>query len=405
MVTPVEIALGYHAGQEEVSRDPARFKVLAAGRRWGKTRLGISESLHVASKGGRAWWVAPTYPIAMEGWRPLRAMGHEIPGAQVREADRELRLPGGGVIEVRSADNPQRLRGAGLDLVVLDEAAFMAAETWTEALRPSLSDRQGSALFISTPMGHNWFWDLYERARVLDGWSQWRFPTSSNPRIDPAELDQARTELGTLVFSQEFDAEFVDMGGQVFHRDWMRYCTIRAEKSEAATVELESETVDVQDLRRFVTVDLAASTKEHADYTAIAVTGFDGTNLIVLDVLRRRLEGPDILPAVRRLQQLWDVPVVHIERTGFQLALIQQARRDGMAVKELRADRDKISRSLPLQARMEAGNVWFPRDAPWMGELQRELLAFPNAAHDDQVDALAYAAVLVGQPNREWRFG
>jgi len=54
---------------------------------------------------------------------------------------------------------------------------------------------------------------------------------------------------------------------------------------------------------------------------------------------------------------------------------------------------------------MEAGNVWFPRDAPWMGELQRELLAFPNAAHDDQVDALAYAAVLVGQPNREWRFG
>jgi predicted phage terminase large subunit-like protein len=97
--------------------------------------------------------------------------------------------------------------------------------------------------------------------------------------------------------------------------------------------------------------------------------------------------------------------MVHIERTGFQLALIQQARRDGMAVKELRADRDKISRSLPLQARMEAGNVWFPRDAPWMGELQRELLAFPNAAHDDQVDALAYAAVLVGQPNREWRFG
>jgi hypothetical protein len=83
MVTPVEIALGYHAGQEEVSRDPARFKVLAAGRRWGKTRLGISESLHVASKGGRAWWVAPTYPIAMEGWRPLRAMGHEIPGALV----------------------------------------------------------------------------------------------------------------------------------------------------------------------------------------------------------------------------------------------------------------------------------------------------------------------------------
>ena len=140
---PVEVVLRYHTGQEEVSRSTARFKVLAAGRRWGKTRLGISEALHAAAKGGRAWWVAPTYPIAMEGWRPLRTMGHELPGAEVREADRELRVPGGGVIEVRSADNPQRLRGAGLDFVVLDEAAFMAQQAWTEALRPALSDRQG----------------------------------------------------------------------------------------------------------------------------------------------------------------------------------------------------------------------------------------------------------------------
>jgi predicted phage terminase large subunit-like protein len=402
VVTGVEIRLDYHQGQEEVSRDPARFKVLAAGRRWGKTRLGISESLHVASNGGRAWWVAPTYPIAMEGWRPLRVIGHGIPGAQVREADRELRLPGGGVIEVRSADNPQRLRGAGLDLVVLDEAAFMAEETWSEALRPSLSDRRGGALFISTPKGHNWFWDLHERAGDLDSWSQWRYPTSSNPRIDSAELDQARIELGSLVFSQEYDAEFVDMGGQVFHRDWLRYCTIRTTSSGDAIVELESGTVDVQDLRRFITVDLAASTKEHADYTVIAVTGFDGTNLIVLDVLRRRLEGPDILPAIRRIMNHWNASVVHIERTGFQLALIQQARRDGMAVKELRADRDKLSRSLPLQARMEAGHVWFPKHASWLGELERELLAFPNAGHDDQVDAISYAALLVGRQKREW---
>jgi predicted phage terminase large subunit-like protein len=289
--------------------------------------------------------------------------------------------------------------------VVLDEAAFMAEEAWSEALRPSLSDRQGSALFISTPKGHNWFWDLHERARTLKGWSSWQFPTLSNPRIDSAELDQARTELGSLVFSQEFDAEFVDMGGQVFHRDWLRYCNIRTTDSGNTVVEFESEAVDIQDLRRFVTVDLAASIKEHADYTVIAVTGFDGTNLVVLDVLRRRLEGPDILPAVRRLQGKWDVPVVHIERVGFQLALIQQARRDGMAVKELRADRDKLSRSLPLQARMEAGHVWFPKHAPWLGELERELLAFPNSGHDDQVDALSYAAVLAGRPEKVWRFG
>ena len=145
-----------------------------------------------------------TYPIAMEGWRPLRTMGHERPGAEVREADRELRVPGGGVIEVRSADNPQRLRGAGLDFVVLDEAAFIAQETWTEALRPALSDRRGGALFISTPKGHNWFFDLFEQASVLDDWARWQLPTSANPSIEPAELDQARSELGAMVFSQEY---------------------------------------------------------------------------------------------------------------------------------------------------------------------------------------------------------
>ena len=130
----------------------------------------------------------------------------------------------------------------------------------------------------------------------------------------------------------------------------------------------------------------------------IAVTGFDGMNLVVLDLLRQRLEGPDILPAIRGLQDRWNVPVVYIERAGFQLTLIQQARREGMAVKELRADRDKISRSLPLQARMEAGQVWFPKDAPWVGELEREVLAFPDAGHDDQVDALSYAAAVAGRP-------
>ena len=142
--------------------------------------------------------------------------------------------------------------------------------------------------------------------------------------------------------------------------------------------------------------------EEYAEYTVIAVTGFDRTNLIVLDLLRKRLEGPDILPSVRLLEGRWDVPVVHIEKAEFQLALTQQARREGMAVRELRADRDKIARSLSLQARIEAGQVWLPKSSAWVSELDRELLAFPSAEHDDQVDALSYAAVIVGRPRRNW---
>ena len=135
----------------------------------------------------------------------------------------------------------------------------------------------------------------------------------------------------------------------------------------------------------------------------IAVTGFDGTNLI-----RPRPSTPEAGRARHsprhkdEFKRQWAVPVVHIEKAGFQLALIQQARREGMAVKELRADRDKIARSLSFQARMEAENVWLPKHAPWLGELEQELLSLPNGRHDDQVDALSYAAIVVGRPRVKW---
>ena len=147
----------------------ARFKVLAAGRRWGKSSLGVILALRTGLEGGRAWWVAPTYPIAQLGWRVLKQLSRKIPGVEIREDDRIVRLPGGGEIQVKSADNPDSLRGAGLDGVVLDEAAYVKEEAWTESLRPALADRQGWALFISTPNGLNWFHRLYERARQLAG--------------------------------------------------------------------------------------------------------------------------------------------------------------------------------------------------------------------------------------------
>ena len=146
-----------HAGQLEVHQSPARFKVLGAGRRWGKTRLGVNECLDVAAHGGRAWWIAPSYKVSEVGWRAIRRMGAAM-GAAISKADRTVTLHTGGQIGVRSADNPDSLRGEGLDFAVLDEVAFMKEEAWAEALRPALSGRKGGALFISTPKGRNWFW-------------------------------------------------------------------------------------------------------------------------------------------------------------------------------------------------------------------------------------------------------
>jgi hypothetical protein len=155
-----------HSGQQVIVSSGHRFRVLACGRRWGKTRLGALLCLEVALRGGRAWWVAPSYKMAFVGWRLVTQLALQVPGSEIRKADQLVMLPGGGSVQVRSADNPQSLRGEGLDFLVMDECAFIPEAAWTEALRPALSDRLGRALFISTPKGRNWFWRLFVRGQA-----------------------------------------------------------------------------------------------------------------------------------------------------------------------------------------------------------------------------------------------
>ena len=171
-----------HTGQQEIVQSDARFRVLACGRRWGKTRLGALLCLRTGLSRGRAWWVAPSYKMAHVGWRLVTQLAAQIPGAEIRRADQLVALPGGGTVQVRSADNPQALRGEGLDFLVMDECAFIQEAAWTEALRPALSDRLGHALFISTPKGRNWFWREWIRGQS-DGKeaASWTAPTSANP--------------------------------------------------------------------------------------------------------------------------------------------------------------------------------------------------------------------------------
>lgn len=206
-----------HPAQKAVHDCPARFRVLCAGRRFGKTRLGVMECIDAANRGGVAWWVSPTYKMSDVGWRPLRQIAGRIPTVDVSLVDRRVRFPGGGSVTVRSADNPNSLRGEGLDFLVMDECAYIAEDAWVEALRPALSDRKGRALFISTPRGRNWFWKIYQRGlEVSEEWASFTFPTSANPYIDPAEIEAARITLPELTFEQEYLAQFLENSGTVF---------------------------------------------------------------------------------------------------------------------------------------------------------------------------------------------
>ena len=100
-----------HSGQKQVAHHPARFQVLACGRRWGKTRLGALRNVATGLEGGRAWWVAPSYPVASIGWRLIKRLSSQVPGTEKHEVDRIIDFPGGGMVQVKSADNPDSLRG------------------------------------------------------------------------------------------------------------------------------------------------------------------------------------------------------------------------------------------------------------------------------------------------------
>ena len=157
------------------------------------------------------------------------------------------------------------------------------------------------------------------------------------------------------------------------------------------------------DLVKFATVDLAVSTRESADYTVIGVFGhhIEDDKLFLLDMFRDRVEAPDIIPQIKRMVGIHNLEWVGIERAGYQLALVQFARREGLKIKELRADKDKRSRALPLSAKMERGQVYFPTECDWVADVERELLTFPVGEHDDIVDVLAYAC-LSSARKRKW---
>lgn len=395
-----------HPGQLEVAKNPARWKILCAGRRFGKTRLGVQMCMEVALRGGRAWWVAPTFSIARVGWRDIAASAKSFPKEiepKVSLANMQIDLANGGSIAVRSADNPQRLRGEGLDFLVMDEAAFVKPEVWAEVLRPTLTERRGSALFISTPIGRdNWFFDLWETAEDGDNWARFRFATTDNPAIDPEEVEAARTEVGSIVFAQEYLAEFVDAGQGMLKPEWLRYFALIPDTNGRLKCHVDGSEYYLDALDKYGVVDLATTKNKDSDYTVI--TSFARTpdnRLLVIDMLRSKMEGPDIIPAIKRAIDKNKLQYVGIERQGFQTTIIQMAQRSGIRVKNLKTDKDKVTRALPLAARMESGDVYLQRDTHWLPEVEREIMTFPAGAHDDIIDTLSYGVQLL-QEKRSW---
>jgi hypothetical protein len=215
-----------HQGQIEVANAPHRYRIVTAGRRWGKSTLAQLIVIQWAVKQeGNYWIVAPSYRQAkMIHWRAIQKLLPKEWIKKKNEVELSLTLQNGSTIELKGAENPDALRGIKLRGLVIDEIASIRNWDWlwSEVLRPTLTDYEAPALFISTPKGYNHFYDLYLRGQEKVGeYKSWRFTSYDNPYIKASEIDAARNELTEDTFAQEYMADFRKATG-LAHKDWDR---------------------------------------------------------------------------------------------------------------------------------------------------------------------------------------
>jgi len=205
--------------------DANRFNVLVCHRRFGKTVCAINHLLKRAIEeqkpNPRLAYVAPTYRQAKNvAWDYLKQFSEEIPGTRYHETELRCDLPNGARISLLGAENPNSLRGIYLDFAVMDEVADMPANIFPEVIRPALSDRKGSAAFIGTPQGHNYFHDLWEAAATTKGWQRKIYKASATGIVDDDELEAAKATMTEDQYNQEFECSWVaNVPGSVYGKE------------------------------------------------------------------------------------------------------------------------------------------------------------------------------------------
>jgi hypothetical protein len=383
------------AWQQEVFKSDARFKVVAGGRRLGKSRLSaitlLIEGLN-CPEGSAVMYIAPTLGMARTiMWELLHELGRSVIKSS-HQNNLEIVLINGRRILVRGADNPDSLRGVSLTYVVLDECAFVKEDTWQKIIRASLTDKKGRALFISTPSGRNWFYDVYKLG--LEGtdeeWFSWHYVTRDNETIDPKEIDAAERTLSSFAFKQEYLSSFDNAGSDVFKEAWFK--TAPEPKSGSYVVAI--------DLAGFEDVAKnAGAAKKRLDETAIAIVKVaDNGNWWVKRIDHGRWDimktAVSILKAIREVQPI----ATGIEQGALRMAVLPYVtdlmRKNNVYthISELsHGNKRKVDRVVwSLQGLMEHGRIAFNEDEDWK-EFKDQLIMFPTAGvHDDLVDALSY---------------
>jgi hypothetical protein len=246
-----------HSKQQEmihgILNSTAKYHVACVGRQFGKSLMGINLALYWAINNNnvKILWVSPVYAQASKVQKEIiQAISQSGIVRSANYSSNEIVLKNGSEIIFRSAERYDNIRGMTCDYGIIDEAAFCKDESWTEAIKPVFLVKGKKVLFISTPKGSNWFKNLFQLGKSHDNLNYEAYTGSSydTPYIDKSEIEDAKKTLPENVFKQEYLAEFIDSGGEVFANidknlftNWSQpvgkvYCGIDLGKQEDFTV-------------------------------------------------------------------------------------------------------------------------------------------------------------------------
>jgi len=392
--TKIELKLPRpHKAQRLVLKEAQRFNVLACGRRWGKTTLGLDIVMRHALAGHPVAWFAPYYKSLLDVWRQATITLAPLISKK-NASERRIELIGGGLIEFWSLEDIDVARGRKYKAVIIDEAAMVRhlKDAWTAAIRPTLADLQGEAWFLSTPKGRNFFWQLFRKEGK--DWKQWQMNSFSNPAIHPEEILAMKEDLPERIYLQEIEAEFIEDGGGVFRkvRDAVREDLVKTQDSH---IVIGVDWGKLNDFTVFTVFDAAQG----------AVLSIDRSNKVDYHVQVQRLKA---------LCEKWKPRVIVAESNSMGEPIIEQLRREGLPVRPfLTTASSKAEAIESLSLAIDQGSIQIPNDTTLISELDAyEMERLPSGnirynapagMHDDMVMSLALAYTQTAQ-RRSWLF-
>ena len=338
--------------------------VVFAGRRWGKTHMGVTRiMLNSMNRPGLYWWVGLGWKSASlkRAWREIKtitvaswkSVGERKPEKYIRESSKEVILPWGGEIWMRTAERPDSLAGEGILGAVLDEFTLMDERVWTEYVEGCLLDKGGWASFIGVPKGNNWGARLWRAASKRKGWAKWHFTTADNPIIDPEKLQNIKDNVPRTLFDQEYMAVVIDGAGLVF-----------------------------KNVYALATAVQVAGPQPGADYIFGLDWGKknDWTVITVMDVARRevvyvdrfnQIDYPTQLSRVRALNEKFRPRCIVAESNSMGAPLCDQLIVDGLPIRQVyftnSVKREYIER---LAVAFEQEDIRLPNDKDFLSEFE-----------------------------------